>query len=94
VLWVLIGWQFTVAEFVGGLLLVVSMSLLLRVFVSERLERQAREHARSARGGHTHEPVSEPMRLAERLTSIRSWVGVTHNLRSDWSVQPLGEEGR
>ena len=42
------------------------MSLLLRVFVSERLERQAREHARSARGGHAHEPVSEPMRLAER----------------------------
>src|SRR5438105_9352922 len=34
VLWVLIGWQFTLAEFVGWLLLVVSMSLLLPVFVS------------------------------------------------------------
>src|SRR5207302_1382543 len=68
VLWVLIGWQFTLAEFVGGLLLVVSMSLLLRAFVSERLERQAREHARRARGGHEHEPLSETMSLAERLT--------------------------
>jgi len=62
------------------------MSLLVRVFVSERLERQAREHARSARAGHAHEPVSEPMRLAERLTSLRSWVDVAHNFRSDWSM--------
>src|SRR6266511_4547417 len=44
VLWVLIGWQFTLAEFVGGLLLVVTMTLLLRLFVSSRLEEQAREH--------------------------------------------------
>src|SRR5829696_1779836 len=33
VLWVLIGWQFALAEFVGGLVLIVLMSLLLRLFV-------------------------------------------------------------
>src|SRR5437763_8865471 len=30
VLWLLIGWQFTLAEFAGGLLLIVVMSALLR----------------------------------------------------------------
>src|SRR5881275_2014613 len=30
VIWVLIGWQFTLGEFVGGLLLVVMMTLLVR----------------------------------------------------------------
>src|SRR6184192_198044 len=30
VIWVLIGWQFTLAEFVDGLLLIVVMTLLLR----------------------------------------------------------------
>ena len=34
VLWLLIGWQFTLAEFVGGLVLIVVMTAMLRVFVS------------------------------------------------------------
>src|SRR5690349_8451895 len=45
VIWVLIGWQFTLAEFIGGLVLIVVMTLLLRLFVSRRLESQARQQA-------------------------------------------------
>jgi uncharacterized membrane protein YraQ (UPF0718 family) len=40
VLWVLIGWQFTLAEYLGGLVMIVLMAVLLRVFVSPRLEQQ------------------------------------------------------
>src|SRR6202011_4510178 len=54
VLWVLIGWQFTLAEFVGGLVLIVVMTVLLRLFVSKRLEERAREHAQLADTGHEH----------------------------------------
>src|SRR4051812_294518 len=54
VLWVLIGWQFTLAEFVGGGILIVLMALLLRRFVSPRLEEQARRHAQRAQAGHEH----------------------------------------
>src|ERR1051326_7617239 len=42
VLWVLLGWQFTLAESVGGVVLIVLMWALLRLFVSRRLEEQAR----------------------------------------------------
>src|SRR5437588_9551091 len=52
VLWVLIGWQFTLAEYVGGLVLIALMALLLRLFVSPRLEEQARRHAQEADSGH------------------------------------------
>src|SRR5436309_4487650 len=38
VLWVLIGWQFTLAEYVGGIVMIVLMTALLRGFVSPRLE--------------------------------------------------------
>src|SRR5467141_505750 len=38
VLWILIGWQFTLAEYVGGIVMVVLMSVLLRLFVSRRAE--------------------------------------------------------
>jgi uncharacterized membrane protein YraQ (UPF0718 family) len=32
ILWVMMGWQFVLAEFVGGIVLVVVMSLLMRLF--------------------------------------------------------------
>ena len=48
VLWVLLGWQFTLAEFVGGLVLILVMTVLLRLFVSARLETEARAHAQEA----------------------------------------------
>jgi uncharacterized membrane protein YraQ (UPF0718 family) len=54
VLWVLIGWQFAVAEFVGGLVMIVLMWALLRWFVNRRLEDDAREHARDTAAGHMH----------------------------------------
>src|SRR5437667_8543228 len=55
VLWVLIGWQFTLAEYVGGIVLIVLMAVFLRLFVSPRLEEQAREHAQHAQVSHQHQ---------------------------------------
>src|ERR671925_363408 len=40
VLWILIGWQFTLAEYLGGLVMIAIMTLFLRRFVSPRLERE------------------------------------------------------
>ena len=53
VLWVLIGWQFTLAEYVGGIVMIALMWATLRLFVSPRLEEEAREHARRAQAGHS-----------------------------------------
>src|SRR5207244_1330776 len=57
VLWVLIGWQVTLAEYVGGIVMIVLMTVLLRLFVSSRLEQEAREHALTADAGHQHHPA-------------------------------------
>src|SRR5436853_2687611 len=54
VMWVFLGWQFTLAEFVGGLLLIALMWLGIRLFVTRALEAQAREHALAAQAGHVH----------------------------------------
>jgi len=87
VLWVLIGWQFTLAEFVGGIVLIALMSLLLRYFVSPRLEARAREHARHAAAGHQHHAAgSEGMGWRERITSAPAWSDVAHNFRGDWQM--------
>src|SRR3979409_336919 len=58
VLWVLIGWQFTLAEYVGGLVMIALMWVLLRVFVSRQDEEVAREHALAADAGHQHAAAS------------------------------------
>jgi len=86
VIWVLIGWQFTLGEFVGGLLLVVMMTLLVRLFISSAVERRARDHARRAQTGHQHHAASEHMTLRQRLASASAWSDVAHNFRNDWSM--------
>jgi len=59
VLWILIGWQFALAEFVGGLVMIALMALLLRRFVSPRLEERAPEHAQQSATGHQHHMACE-----------------------------------
>jgi uncharacterized membrane protein YraQ (UPF0718 family) len=89
VLWVLIGWQFTLAEYVGGVVMIVLMALFLRAFVSPRLEEQAREHAREADAGHIHEhsrPGESAPGWRERLLSGSSWSDVGQNFRGDWQM--------
>jgi uncharacterized protein len=54
VLWVFIGWHFTAAELIGGIVLIALMWLGLRYTVTRRLEAQAREQAASITGGHHH----------------------------------------
>jgi uncharacterized protein len=86
VLWVLMGWQFTLAEYVGGIVMIVVMTMGLRLFVSHRLEERAREHARAAESGHQHQAASQRMPWRERLTSAAAWSDVAHNFRGDWQM--------
>ncbi len=86
VLWILIGWQFTLAEFVGGLILIVIMSLLLRVFVSRGQEEAARGHAQAAEGGHQHHSAESGVGVLSRLGSVEAWSDVAHNFRNDWAM--------
>jgi uncharacterized membrane protein YraQ (UPF0718 family) len=86
VLWLLIGWQFTLAEFVGGLILIVVMTIMLRLFVSRQLEQQARHHVEEADTGHQHHVAGEQLSVRERLTSVEAWSDVAHNFRNDWGM--------
>ena len=87
VIWVFIGWQFTLAELVGGLILIALMWLGLRLFVTRRLEDEGRRHAKAAESGHAHPSAgSEGLSLRQRLTSVQAWSDVAHNFRSDWGM--------
>jgi len=76
VLWVLIGWQFTLAEYIGGIILIVLMAALLRFFVSPQLEEQARRHAQEAQEEHVHDHGG----------GGDKWTAVADNFRADWTM--------
>jgi uncharacterized protein len=86
VLWILIGWQFTVAEYLGGVVMIVLMALSLRLFVSRPLEARAREHAAKADPGHQHHSAGSELDWRRRLTSAEAWSDVAHNFRGDWQM--------
>ncbi|MDQ2801648.1 MAG: permease, partial [Pseudomonadota bacterium] len=87
VLWVLIGWQFTLAEYVGGIVMIVLMTVMLRLFISPQLEEIARRNAREADTGHQHHmAASEQLTWRQRLTRADAWSDVAHNFRGDWQM--------
>jgi uncharacterized membrane protein YraQ (UPF0718 family) len=82
VIWIFIGWRFTLAEFIGGLILIGLMWLGIRLFVSRDEEEQARVHAVSAETGHEHHSAGG----RPRLLSLDSWSDVAHNFRGDFAM--------
>ena len=87
VIWVFLGWQFTLAEFVGGFFLIVFMWAGLRWLITHRLEEESRAQAVAAETGHEHHMAgSEDLAWRQRLTSVSAWSDVAHNFRSDWEM--------
>src|SRR4051794_33360522 len=86
VLWVLIGWRFTLAEYLGGILMIVLMVAMLRFFVSPRLEERARRHAQEVQAEHQHQAAGQELGWRERLTSASAWSDVAFNFRADWQM--------
>jgi uncharacterized membrane protein YraQ (UPF0718 family) len=86
VIWVFIGWQFTLAELVGGLILIALLWLGLRLFVTRRLEADAQRHAETADAGHVHHTHASERSIRQRLSSVEAWSDVAHNFRHDWRM--------
>jgi uncharacterized membrane protein YraQ (UPF0718 family) len=83
VLWVLIGWQFTLAEYIGGIVMIGLIALILRVFVPRAEEERARRHAQRVGAEHEHGGDSPSGGWRERATSLAGWTEVAWNFRMD-----------
>jgi uncharacterized protein len=91
ILALLLGWQFTVAEFAGGLLMVVLLAVLFRLFLTPRLVEMARRQAeRGLRGsmeGHAEMDMSVTEgSLASRITSPKGFTAISHFFVMDWAA--------
>jgi uncharacterized membrane protein YraQ (UPF0718 family) len=87
----ILGWQFTLGEFVGGPLMIVLLALLFRLFLSRRLVEEAREQAnRGARGrmeGHAEMDMSVQAKgsLWQRLRSPQGFTSTATYFVMDWA---------
>jgi uncharacterized membrane protein YraQ (UPF0718 family) len=92
ILALLMGWQFTLAEFAGGPLMIVFLAVLFRLFLRGRLVRQAREQAdRGLAGsmeGHAAMDMSvqRPGSFARRLLSGEGFTSVSHVFVMEWAA--------
>jgi uncharacterized protein len=92
VLALLVGWQFTAAEFAGGPVMIVFVALIFRRFVRGKLLNAAREQAdRGLRGsmeGHAAMDMSLPADrpLLRRLASGDGVTAVSHVFVMEWAA--------
>ncbi|HEU5425519.1 MAG TPA: permease [Actinocrinis sp.] len=92
ILALLMGWQFTAAEFAGGPVMILVLALLFRLLLRDRLLRKAREQAdRGVAGsmeGHAAMEMSvtgdEP--FLRRLLSRRGFTSVSHIFVMEWAA--------
>src|SRR6516164_8134458 len=88
----LLGWQLTLAEFVGAPLMVVLLILLFRMFLSRDLVEEAKEQADKGISGRMEGhaemdmSVTEGGSLWQRMTSDRGLTAISHYFVMDWAA--------
>jgi uncharacterized membrane protein YraQ (UPF0718 family) len=92
ILALLMGWQFTLAEFVGGPIMIVLLAVMFRVSLRRRLVadalKQANKGAAGSMEGHAamDMSVTGPGSFWRRLTSPRGFSSVSHIFVMEWTA--------
>jgi uncharacterized membrane protein YraQ (UPF0718 family) len=92
ILALLLGWQFTLAEFIGGPLMILFIAVLFRYFLTTKLVEAAREQADKAVPGSMEGHAAMDMSATEngcfwrRLTSPSGFTAVAHTFVMEWAA--------
>jgi uncharacterized membrane protein YraQ (UPF0718 family) len=92
ILALLIGWQFTLAEFIGGPIMIVLMAVAFRLFVRARLIEAARQQADRGLAGSMEGHAAMDMSIQSgggfwhRLASRDGYTSVSHIFVMEWAA--------
>jgi uncharacterized membrane protein YraQ (UPF0718 family) len=92
ILALLMGWQFTAAEFVGGPIMIVVLAVLFRFFLRDTLLRGAREQAERGVAGSMEGHAAMDMSVrgdgsfARRLLSGQGFTATAHVFVMEWAA--------
>ena len=86
ILYVLLGWQFMLGEWIGGVVLIAIMSALVKLTYPKQLVEEARQHEEDS-GGHEHMSMTiEGATWRDRLAKPEARVRIAQNFAMEWSM--------
>jgi uncharacterized membrane protein YraQ (UPF0718 family) len=91
ILWLLMGWQFTLAEFIGGPIMIVLIAILFRLWMRGQIVDAAREQADKGLAGSMEGHAAMDMSVQgegtfwQRLLSGRGFTAVSLYYVMDWA---------
>ncbi|MEV8329239.1 permease [Streptomyces niveus] len=92
ILALLMGWQFTAAEFVGGPIMIIVLAVLFRLLLRDKLLRQAAEQARKGLAGSMEGHAAMDMSIkregsfTRRLFSREGFTATAHVFVMEWAA--------
>lgn len=93
IMWLLLGWQFVLGEFLGGPLMIVILAIGFRLFLKERLVEEARREADLGRlgsmEGHAEMDMAVQGRgrsIWRRLMSAEGFTATANYFVMDWAA--------
>ena len=92
ILALLLGWQFTLAEFIGGPLMIVAIAVMFRLFLRQRLVADARRQADRGLAGSMEGHAAMDMSLTgegsfwTRLSSPQGFTAISHLFIMEWAA--------
>jgi len=91
ILWLLLGWEFTLAEIVGGLIMIAILSVLFRFFLSDRMVEEARRQAERGVLGSMEGHAAMDMSVTggsvlSRVLSPRGFTAISHSFVMEWAA--------
>jgi len=90
ILIVLLGWQFMLAEYIGGLLMVIFIAIIFRFTLTPRLIQMAKTHAEEGRTGRMEGHAAMDMSVSggsfwQKLLSGKGITAVSNYFVMDWA---------
>ncbi len=92
ILALLIGWQFTLAEFIGGPIMIILLAIFFRLFLRDKLVKDARVQADMAVAGSMEGHAAMDMSVGgsgsfwQRLFSGRGFTSISHIFVMEWAA--------
>ena len=92
ILALLIGWQFTLAEFIGGPIMIILLALLFRLFLRQRLLDAAAAQAAKGLAGSMEGHAAMDMTIQgegslwQRLRSRNAFTSISHIFVMEWAA--------
>ena len=90
ILFVILGWQFTAAEYFGGIVMVIFIGLIFRLTLTPKLVQMAKAHAEKGLMGRMEGHAAMDMSISggsffSRLLSGRGFTAVSNVFVMDWA---------